>query len=262
MVKFTHIFKAVVSLWLTTVFTTVLQAQEAEQLFKTYKKWGLTTQFNVFDGSTNTPAILSKSHYELLKSKMPAVGVEYNVYQTGNWNFKTGLQLQFFTDSDKEFFADEDMASGVDWSITTIWGAEIIVYLPLSVQHIFPVSPKTDLTFTGGIDFSYFKYNEKGWGDFTVDDVEMFNYSYDGDNFFTGAHVELGAYFKRKGLLIEPYVTYKKSFKDFQTGEFTFKNLQTVPDQTYQLSRSGDYIGGGVRFYLKKETKLFKKKKG
>jgi hypothetical protein len=251
------------SFLLITVFSKSMHAQEAENLFKTYKKWGVTTQFNMFSESTSSPRASNKAYNILERNFNPALGVSYNFLQFTNWNFKLEAQLQWVGSREKLFIDSSETILPNNWEVQTITNSEMILYIPLTVEYYKRLSNKTNIYFGAGVGITYYKYNDYSDGYFKVDNVEVFNNSDVGNgsrNLFFSAHLELGATIKFEKFMLQPYITYKKSFQNFIKGEFEFKNLNTLPDQKYKLNLSGDYIGVGMRAYLKKETKLFKKK--
>ena len=114
---------------------TQLTAQNAENLFSKHFKWGVTGQFNTFKAAemTENPNNLNVQ-YTILKDQKMAIGLSYNFYQHKNWNFRMGLQLQWFGDAENLHIAQEETVLPFDinrWSRTD---HDRLIYLPLTAE--------------------------------------------------------------------------------------------------------------------------------
>jgi len=244
------------SMLIVVFCVTTTNAQNAEKLFKNNYKWGLTAQFNIFSGSKNS-GNNDNFYYKLAKSKMPSVGVQYNFYQYKNWNFKADVQLQWFGDKDRFFIAGEETVLSSYWSDLSYSNLELILYVPVTVEYVFSSNKKINFSIGGGLGISYFKFNESAFSSFSLNHILIFsNYYHGNGDYYTSGHLEAGIYYKTKGgTMFKTSLLYKKSFKDFRTGETQFLNLQQSPDTTIKLEQTGNFIGLSTTIYFKIKKK-------
>lgn len=256
MVKLNFI-KTVISVLLITVFWMVsLKAQTAKQLFENNHKWGINVQLNNYFGSNNYKANSNNYYFKINSSYVPAVGVRYNFLQTKNWNFNAGFQVNFFGDRDEEFIAATEITLNGGWWGSGSSGLEAILYVPITAEYIFPTKQKVNYSLGAGLGMSYYQYNEGLSGYLEIGHIPISSEDYIGNgNYFTSGHIMASMYFKSKGgTLFQASLTYKKSFKDFRKGEYSFTNLQQSPDITQKFSQSGDFIGLSLTTYFKKKS--------
>jgi len=249
-----------------------ITAQNAKDLFTTHFKWGVTGQFNTFKAAdiTETPENPNVK-YAILKSQLMAVGLSYNFYQYKNWNFRAGLQLQWFGNAQELYLAKEEIVIPYDYADWARINHDLLVYVPVTAEFVFLRTGSFYFTLGGGFGLTYYAYDKitrvLSIGNTTAPTIEeqVFNVIYYNSKppFYGSAHIEGSIFFKRKSFLLQASLIYNKSFKSYRTGTYTFMNLQVSPDVTGTIDQSGDFLGVSLTFYLKKIDfkKLVEKKK-
>jgi len=259
----TNLLKITMGFLLMVVFNSIhLTAQNAENLFKTHYKWGVTGQFNTFKAAEITEIPNNNSvEYAILKDQKMAIGLNYNFYQYKNWNFRAGLQLQWFGNAEEKFIAEEETILPSDYGLWSRVEHDHLIYLPLTAEYVFLETGSFYFALGGGLGLTYYHYYEAlSDGGIAINDVQVFSVLYDSDEnpFYGSTHLESSIFFKRKSFMLQASVIYNKSFKSYRTGHYTFMNLQQSPNVTGTIDQSGDYLGVSLTFYLKKIN--FKKK--
>jgi len=232
-------------------------AQNAEKLFENHTRWGITGQYNIFSEAVITPTRNNNLSYEILKSKRFAVGLEYNLYQSKNWNFKTGLQLQWFgNELGYEILEPENETSfNLGGFVST--EHDKLVYLPISGEYVFFTTKNLFFSFIAGLNLTYYESYDDETFTTSINDVQLFTSSYKNNsspmNF--GIHFGPSIYLKRKSFMLQMNLVYKKSFSSFRKGTYQFSNLELSPDVSGTIDQSGDFLGAGLTIYFKKRTK-------
>jgi len=264
MVNQTNCLKLTMGFLLMVVFnSTNLTAQNAENLFDSHYKWGVTGQLNTFKAAEITEKPNNGNvEFAILKDQKMAVGLSYNFYQYKSWNFKTDLQLQWFGNVRQMFIAEEETILPFDFSRWSRTEHDRLVYLSLTAEYVFFKTGSFYFAFGGGLGLTYYKYYEiyGDGGGLSINDVQVFSDLYNSDEtpFYGSAHLETSIYFKRKSFMLQASVIYNKSFKSYRTGVYKFTNLEVSPGVVGTIDQSGDYLGISLTFYLKKLH--FKKK--
>ncbi|MCF6214473.1 MAG: hypothetical protein L3J45_10670 [Flavobacteriaceae bacterium] len=257
MVNKTNNLKTAISLLLIVVFYSPnLRAQSAKELFNNYHKWGITGQNNIFSAADVTPTNNSNFNYNILKSKRFAFGFEYNFYQYKNWNFKTGVQLQWFGNAENLFISQKETVLSFDinsWSRIT---DDLIVYLPVTAEYVFLKKGNVNFSLGAGLALSYYR-ETIGGSFFNIDNQPIFNADTNNNSkpFYTSGHIEASIYFKRKRFMLQTSIIYNKSYKTYRAGLYEFSNLQVSPNTKGLIIQSGDYIGVSLTIYFKKKNK-------
>jgi len=257
MVNKTHYLKTAISLLLIAVFYSPnLRAQSAKNLFENYHKWGIIVQYNIFSAADVTPTNNSNLNYSVLESKFFAFGFEYNFYQYKNWNFKTGIQLQWFGDADKLFISQKETVLSLDFDDWSRSNYDLIVYLPITTEYVFLKKGAVNFSLGAGLALSY--YRETFSSRFLdIDNAPIFNADTNNNKkpFYTSGHIETSIYFKRKNFMFQTSFIYNKSYKTYRAGLYEFSNLQVSPNTKGLITQSGDYIGVSLTVYFKKKNK-------
>jgi hypothetical protein len=257
MVKKTNILKTVMSLLLIAVFSSnIINAQSAKDLFNNYHKWGITAQYNIFSEANVTPTNNSNLNYSNLKSKLYAFGVEYNFYQYKSWNFKTGVQLQWFGDADKLFISQKETVLNFDIDEWSRSNHDLILYLPISTEYVFFKKRVINFSLGGGLALSYYRETNSGRF-FDIDNAPIFNADTNNSTnpFYTSGHIEASVYLKRKSFMLQVSIIFNKSYKSYRTGLYEFSNLQESPNTKGLIIQSGDFTGVSLTVYFKKKNK-------
>ncbi len=257
MVNRQNSLKTAISLLLIVVFySNNLEAQNAVNLFNNYHKWGITVQYNTFSAADVTPTNNDNLNYSVLKSKLYAFGFEYNFYQYNNWNFKTGVQLQWFGDADKLFISQKETVLNFDIDEWSRSNHDLIVYLPITTEYIFLKKGAVNFSLGGGLALSYYRETNSGRF-FDIDNTPIFNADTNNSRnpFYISGHIEASVYFKRKSFLLQTSIIYNKSYKSYRTGLYEFSNLQMSPNTKGLIIQSGDFIGVSLSVYFKKKNK-------
>lgn len=246
------------SLVLIVVFCSEkVKAQNAESLFNDYYKLGIVMQFNIFDAANISPTNNNNINYEIFKSKMPAFGIAYNFYQYKNWNFKAELQLQWFGDADGITILEPENIANFSYRDESITEPAYIGYLPLTIEYVFLNTGSFSFSLGGGAGLTYYwHYDIHGSSGLAINDITLFEAYEISDYplFYLSNHVQASVYFKRKELLFQASLIYKKSYTSFRQGTYEFKNLKTSPDISGGIDQSGDFWGISMIFYFKKKS--------
>ncbi|NCT16378.1 MAG: hypothetical protein GW774_14090 [Flavobacteriales bacterium] len=244
-------------LLLAVFYTDNLNAQNAENLFKNYHKWGVTGQLNNFTKGDVTATSNNNFNYEVLKNRRFAFGLTYNFYQYKDWNFKAGIQLQWFGNENKIFISSEETALPVDINSGIITSNDRIVYLPLTFENVLLTKGNINLSLGGGLALSYLR---ETIGNLTIENnnsIPIFtsDANINKSTLYTSGHLDASIYFKAKNFNLQTSVIYSKSFKSFKTGTYEFSNLVTAPNTRGAIDQSGDFIGLSLTLYFKKKPK-------
>jgi len=232
-----------------------VKAQNAEDLFKNHHKWGITGQYNIFSEADITPTNNNRINYEIFKNKRFAIGLDYNFYQHRKWNFKVGLQLQWFgNDAGYTILEEENITP---FNIGNFYRTEHdrILHLPFGVEYVFLKRGKFFISFGGGAGISYYQFDAVTF-DSSINDVPIFisNYENSKSPFYSSGHLETSIYFKRKSFMFQASLIYNKSFKSYRKGNYEFLNLEISPDTKGEIDQSGDFMGVSLTVYLKKRS--------
>ena len=130
-----------------------------------------------------------------------AIGLSYNFYQYKNWNFRVGLQLQWFGNEQQVYIAEEETVLPFDYTIEERVDHERLAYLPLTVEYVFLKS--RSFYFALGVGLSYYVHDGTTITT-AIDDVLIFMAVYENSEnpFYGSAHLEGSIYFKRKSFML------------------------------------------------------------
>jgi hypothetical protein len=250
-------FKIAMSLVLIVFFMCIkTNAQRAENLFVKHQKWGIITQYNLFEGAKVSPTNNINLNYQIPESKLFALGIVYNFYQKKHWNFKTELQLQWFTDYDELLIAEPE---NVTSSNIVFYGStthDKTGYLPVTIEYMFFETGSFSFGVGAGVGLTYYwHYDISGSSGLAINDVTLFE-AFQRDDyplFYFSNHIQASIYFKRKNYMLQASVVYKKNLGDsFKEGRYEFKNLEQSPDVYGTFKQSGDFLGFSLSIYPKK----------
>ena len=250
--------KMLIALLYTVVFfSTTLVGQNAESLFETHHKWGVTGQFNTFSAADISTTNNLNLNFKILKTKRLGVGLTYNAHQTKHWNFKAALQLQWFSNQETLFISKAETALLFDIDELSGGLDELLVYLPLTVEYVVFANGKFSFSLGVGIGFTHYKPIDRVTTGLSIDGVDIFNANYINRErpIYTSDHLEASVYFKTKHILLQASVIYKNSFEVFRSGDYSFTNLQQSPDVSGAINQSGDFLGFSLTLYFKKGEK-------
>ena len=256
MVKF-NLKLIAMSLGLIAVLNTEkMSAQNPENLYKNYHKWGLIVQYNIFDAANITPTNNPNVNYELYKNKLFALGIAYNFYQYKNWNLKAELQLQWYGHHDGLTILEPENIADFNYLDETTISHDKMGYLPLTAQYVFLNKKKFSLSIGGGLGLTYYwHYDVSGSSGLAINDTVVFE-AFEREDyplFYFSNHLQTSVYFKSKSFMIQTSLIYKKSYSSFETGTYEFKNLKSSPDINGEFNQSGDFLGISLTFYPKKK---------
>jgi len=233
-----------------------ISAQNGENLFRSYRKWGVVGQYNIFSAANIEATKNRNLKHEIFKSKMFAVGVAYNIYQYKNWNFKAELQLQWFGNYNGITILEpeNETSENIGWFSRT--EHDKLGYLPLTAEYVFANHKSFSFSIGGGFGLTYYEPDEIVRR-FSINNVVLFseNYKTSNSSFYLSNHIQASIYFKRKSFMLQTSLIYKKSHTSFRTGNYEFKNLELSPDIKGNINQSGDFLGLSLSIYPKKSKR-------
>tara|TARA_R110002096_G_scaffold397226_1_gene593168 strand:- start:142 stop:915 length:774 start_codon:yes stop_codon:yes gene_type:complete len=236
--------------------TEKLSAQNFKNLFGEHHKWGLVGQYNTFSAANITPTNNKYLRYEIFNSKMFAVGIAYNIHQYKKWNFKAELQIQWFGDYEGKTILEPENETSQNIGAFSRTEHDKLGYLPLTAEYMYAKSGSFSFTIGGGLGLTYYEpYNITQR--LSINNVELFfvNYKTSNSSFYFSNHIQASVYFKRKNIMIQTSLIYKKSYTSFRTGIYEFKNLELSPDLKGSINQSGDFLGLSLTIYPKKNKR-------
>ncbi len=258
-----NIIKTAMSFLLIVVFLSKLKAQEqATSFLKDYYPIAVFGQY-----TKSKAGIVHKEdpsvNYDILSNVLPEYGILVNVYQTNNWNFKTGFIIKPQMISTSINFTKEQTGFDSDYSFTThSSGDDSILSIPLTVEYIIPINKQFKWMIAPSITMSYYRYfggdqlNSRRASIFTIDDDRS------DKTLHTSAEISTGFYILFRHFMLQPEFRYSKSFTTIKTGSFTTENFRTTPNSsTGSYKITGDYWGLSLSIFVKKRGKN-KKRKG
>jgi len=253
---------------LATVFSFVVNAQEAENLYHNkYAKLSFVVQPSILKGNFSSfPSYTSMTYSNTFS---PQIGVYYNFAQKDNLNFKTGVLLRYVyrkfdlhilqEDIPVDNIKSEDLNTFVDDSF-------VQVTIPFEIEYIKPITTKVNFVagFATNLNLNAVYSGVKKLGINLADKDKSIPvyYSEQIDNPITiGVDLSLGLNFKTKIGLIQTEITYIQALTYPVTGTAVIYNLNNTASTWGSYNQKANFIGLGLIIAPKKGWQNFRKNK-
>ena len=229
--------------------------------FNEYSKFSVHLGVSKYVGS-ETSELPSTLEYRLKEFISPVLGIDYDIFQKNNFNFKLGLNLTLMRDIEWIYLSQSETGYAFDYisfSETSTDG-QWRLSLPITTEYILN-SGKNKISFNSSLIIGYHKSDGLGYSEFgtvTEDDriVQLEStYGQKTAPWYFNGQVGVGMYFPFKGWMLRTNVYYNLAFQKLYEGEFEFKNLQQSPDTSGKLSFKGNSFGIEFSIYLAKKKK-------
>lgn len=181
------------------------KAKVAEKLFDKYHKFGVF----VGGGIVTTTNESNGMAYDLHNIRAGNLGVEYNFYQTYNFNFKVSLIWRTYMIKTSWVFSEN--TSGGPYRMWTQWSGDENQYkIPFTAEYFLPLGKKSSINFGLGTEFLITpQYPGYGSSIRYPGEAGFRQRSYfSNDWFYLGFNLSIGLNIETEPFLLKPTFTY------------------------------------------------------
>jgi hypothetical protein len=225
-----------------------------------FTKIGLNLQYTntAFSNQTNTGLIL-----DYLDVESPVIGINYNIFQHNNFNFKANTNVRFYNHQRYTYIGASDL--GAENNILNTYTESGLVDLLTRIKSEYVFSRGKNIFLNVGTGFSILYYKRqselnKGIFDFNENRIFTYDWSTGNKNIYLGALFSLGMDISTKSMLYQLFVEYNHNLSgptDIYT--YTTSNLLVSENSTVEKRNTGHYLSFGISLHPKKSW--FEKKK-
>lgn len=231
--------------------------------FKDQNKWGTYVAPVIYKSAVTEPRIGNRD-FENKSILSLNFGADYIANPELTWTFRTGFHLNWLPYYNFEYrLSEEDLPNSFSNYTDAVKEkklGQLIISVPLFIEHKTQVSSQIYFSAYSGIDLAYLKDGQVRFSaTYSSEELnesrEVFGFYTDtsSDKFFFYPNFVIapGFYFMGKKLILQTSLVYQRPIIGYFKGEYQFSFLETENSRgEYELS--GEYLGLGINLFLKK----------
>lgn len=253
------------SLMLAVFSFSILLGQEkagrsAEAIFHKYHKIGITTGMSILYVTNQENAM----EYKYLNQKAFNLGLTYNFYQAGNFNFKVSTLWRIYSIKSTQRLKKEDTNLPLDVAGTLTVGDYEQFLVPVMAEYFWAIGKKLSVSFSLGPEFTIYPEDPgSGASFFVTKNGTEIGYTDKGDSkdgwLYIGVNVSLGLNIETGPLLLRPTFTFHYQPETLYTNVVTTQNLLVSENTVSKHEITGNYVMFGISILPSRD--LFRSKK-
>lgn len=258
MVLFNKSFKKV-SFLLTFFSFFPLYSQTSELTFNSFSKFGL----NIGLENIHTKNERNSISFNYYNPKAFSIGVDYNILQKNNFNFKIGLTYRIYSTKDEFTIKAEDYNNQFNLKSTSKFGDFSQFKIPISIEYFKRLSNNSSLFFGIGPEILIYQ-DDISSGEFKIYNSNInsnIGYVENGKStniLSIGLNLNFGLNIKSKSILLRPIITYHYQPSTIYINTVETKNLVVSENTISKHEILGTYLMFG--FSVHTNRNLFRKK--
>jgi hypothetical protein len=230
------------------------KSKVSENLFSNYGRLGIYGGIHILNWQ-NTPN--ASIDYKVNSGLTPSIGIDFNFYQTSNFNFRAGFFIRNHSVKTKTFIAAMDLPDGFPFITNSTDRPYWNYHLPLTAEYNIGVAKNLTLSLNTGVELMLYSITPRfpefvEFGYRNGDDMIITN-EYENFNSLTGG-INLGAgfYYEWGNTLVRFDAKFHFHLgENIITRDIKVRNLLLSPDANSTHSWNGDYISFNITLHPK-----------
>lgn len=208
----------------------------------------LGLHYEVYDNDVNQAITYQ---YEPIPSMV--LGFDYNFFQIGRFNFRTGVHVKNVPLNREIFIPAEELQRDRAFSRLVVDSPNWTFSVPLSIEYIRRITPDVYVSAMIGYEFQYYGFTrgKETFDSLTIGETPIIEKTFEEfpRAILGGLHLGLGTYLRLDHeVFLKVDFTYQARNNDRWNETITAQNLEISPDATSNHQWTGGYTAITLRF--------------